>query len=170
MGLTTFAGSFTNPPEQPVEASPRLHLAPDSVAMIDPPRQNRGRLACWGEWGFGAGAPLWTGDVPQARAARPEVVVERVERTQNTFTIALAAQAPGRVLVNSTYDKGWRSDVGVVGEQNKQLVLDVPAGRHVVHLRYRPKTFLVGSLVTLVSMGAVVAWFVYDHRRRRALV
>jgi hypothetical protein len=167
VGSTTFQDSFTNPPEQTVTASPRLHMSSDYTAMIDQPRQNVGRLACWDEWGFGQGAPLWYGDVPQARASGGATLAS-VARTQNTFTIDVDAPAPARVTINSTYDRTWQTDVGKLVEVDKQLVLEVPQGHHVVHVRYLPRTFRLGVALTLSSLLGVVGFFVWDARRRRS--
>lgn len=168
VGITTFEGAFTNPPEQTVEVSPKLYYGYDSVPMIDQPRQNIGRLACWDEWGFGAGAPLWTGDVAQVRAKNADATIGASKRTPNTFTFDVDAKAPARILINSTYDKSWRTTVGTTSEVDKQLVVDVPPGKHHVRVYYRPRTFYPGVAITLLTaLGAVVYW-VWDARRRRA--
>ena len=58
------------------------------------PRQNRAWLGCRSyEWAFRADAPLWEGDVPQARAETPGASIENVARTHNTFTTKERAQA-----------------------------------------------------------------------------
>ncbi len=163
VGLNVFEGSFTSAPEQTVAVSPRLYIAADTVPMIDQPRQNLSRLLCWDEWGFGSGAPLWLDDVPQAKSSG--ATVANVRRTPNTFTFDVAASAPARVLLNGTYDKGWRSNVGVTHEENKQLVLDVPAGTHHVVVRYLPRTFRVGAAITIVSLLSVIGYFIYRARR-----
>lgn len=168
VGATRFDTAFTNPPEQAVAAAPHLHYEPDSVAMIDQPRQNLGRLTCWDEWGFGQGAPLWTGDVPQARlaSAGDGATIRSVVRTQNTFTIDVDASAPTRILINSAYDRSWQTDIGALVQVEKQLVLDVPAGHHVAHVRCRPRTFALGVALTAASLLGVILFFVWDARRR----
>jgi hypothetical protein len=129
--------------------------------MIDQPRQNRIRLACWDEWGFSAGAPMWEGDVPQAVAAPgAKVVVTNVVRTQNKFSFHVEAEAPGRVLVNSGYDRGFRSNVGTVAEENKLLVLDVPQGSHDVRMEYWPHGLSLGFFLTFVGLAGSIAGFV----------
>ena len=168
-GITWIDVAFTGPPEVPVRASTNLFYGgADTAALLDQPRQNRGRLQCWEEWGFGAGAPLWEGDVPQARAAGPGAVVEVANRTANTFTIDVDVKTPSRVLVNSSYDRGWRTDVGVAVEQDKQLAIDLPPGRHRVHLKYWPHGLTAGLALTALGLVGVVGFFVRDRRRRRA--
>jgi hypothetical protein len=151
---------FTSAAAQAVTPSVRLYIGGNGMAaFIDQPRQNRGRLDCWEEWGFTAGAPQWQGDVPQARSNDPNVVVEVANRTQNTFTIDVDAKAPGRVLVNVPYDRGWRTDVGAVADQAKLLVVDVPEGRRTIHLKYWPHGLTVGLLLTALGLAAIIAFF-----------
>jgi hypothetical protein len=156
---------FDGPIAQPVAPSARLHFGGAQMAgFIDQPRQNRGRLECWGEWNFTAGAPQWQGDVPQARSSDPNVVVEVANRTQNTFTIDVDAKAPGRVLVNVPYDAGWRTNWGEVENENKLLVVDVPAGRGRIELKYWPAGLTLGFVLSALGLAASLAFL---FRRRR---
>lgn len=166
VGVGVYETSFTHPPEQPVEPSRNLHIASDTANMIDQPRQNQSRLMCWDEWGFGTGAALWLGDVPQAKSTQANV--SNVRRTPNTFTFDVVANAPARIQLNTVYDKPWRSNVGTTADDNKQLVVDVPAGQHHVVVRYRPRTFLFGSVLTITSLVLVVAFYVIRARRPKA--
>ncbi|HWL89077.1 MAG TPA: hypothetical protein VNO21_24915, partial [Polyangiaceae bacterium] len=160
---------FPNAPQGKTMPSTRFYYGgPGLAAFIDQPAQNRGRFDCWGEWGaFYAGAPLWEGDVPQARGASPDVVVEVANRTQNTFTIDAKLSQPGRVLVNSSYDPGWRSDTGTALEVNKQLVLELPAGNYRVHLAYWPRGLTAGFTLTALGIAAAIGYFMWDARRRK---
>lgn len=148
-----------------IRPTPRIFYGgADSVGYIEQPQQNRGRLACYEPWAPYEGAPLWEGDLPQAKGTTPGIVVSNVTRTQNTFELDVQADAPGRVLLNSSFDLNWRSSAGTPVEQNKQLALDVPAGVHHVRMYYRPRLLILGALVTAASIAAVV-WFL---RRKRA--
>jgi hypothetical protein len=163
------ASRFDGPPAQPVRPSTHLYIGgPEMAQFIDQPRQNRGRLDCWEEWNFTAGAPQWQGDVPQARSNDPNVVVEVANRTQNTFTIDAEAKAPGKILVNVPYDRGWRTDVGTVVDEAKLLVVEVPEGRHRIHLQYWPHGLTIGFLLTGVGLALSIAYLVFATRRRRA--
>lgn len=171
VGIDWFRVCFYNPPlTKVVEVSPRLYLGGPGLAanFVEQPRQNRGRIACWEEWGWNQGAALWEGDVPQAKAGSDSVVVTDVSRTQNTFTITVDATAPGPVLVNSTYDKQWRTDVGTTRNLDNLLVIDVPAGHWVLHLRYLPRLFWPGVFLTLLGIVATSALFWHLERQRRA--
>jgi hypothetical protein len=166
VGLTWFETCFQKPPAAEV-VKPSAHLfygGADSATMIDQPRQNRGRLQCWDEWGLYAGAPLWEGDVPQARSSPG--VIQSVTRTQNTFTIDVDTPNPARIKVNSSFDYGWQTNVGTLAEDHKELVLDVPAGHSHVVLRYWPRWMSAGIVLNIVGLFAL-AGFSWTLRRQR---
>ncbi len=167
VGKDWFAQCFLNPPAVRVQPSTRLYFGGRELAQfIDEPQQNRGRIQCWDEWGFGWGAPLWEGDVPQARILGASGTVEVANRTQNTFTLDVDLERPTRVLLNSTYDRGWRATAGTVVDQNKELALDLPEGHHHVVLKYWPHGLTAGFLLTGLGIAGVVAFLVWESRRR----
>lgn len=160
VGITFGAQFFTDPAAKPVEASPRLYLEGDGMAAyIDQPAQNRGRLECWEEWAFERDAPLWKGDVPQARAIDGAATVRSVTRTQNKFFIDVHADRPALLALNSNYDRGWRASVGSAERMGKQLAVRIPAGDHRLVVRYWPHGLTIGLLLTFVTMLAVVLFF-----------
>jgi len=144
---------WDGPASGSVTPSPHLFLGGAGMAsFIDQPRQNRGRLECWEEWAPHAGAPLWTGDVPQARSQNDKAHIESVMRTQNSFMIDIEGNESSTLLLNTSYARGWRSSIGSVREQNHQLVVDVPAGHHAVRVWYWPVGLTVGFWVTGLSL------------------
>jgi hypothetical protein len=153
---------FHEPPSRAVPPSSRLYIGGAGLAsFIDQPQQNRGRLDCWEEWAFSAGAPLWEGDLPQARAKDDGAVVHNVRRTQNTFAFDAEVSRPSLILLNSGYDRGWQTDIGTTAELSKQLVIALPAGRHQVHVRYWPRWMNAGLAlfaVGIVGMLVYLAW------------
>ena len=134
--------------------SVRLFYEGGNVAeYIDQPRQNRGRIGCQDAWAFSAAAATWGGDVPQARAKdRSAAVVEVANRTQNTFTVDVTATKPTRIFLNSGFERGWRSDVGEVTQENFLLAVDVPAGHHHIRLAYVPKGLYLGFFLTALGL------------------
>lgn len=171
LGQELIVPRFAGAPEQKVVASTRFHyggpgLTPDT---IDQPRQNRAYTGCRSAWAWYSGAPLWSGDVPQARAAEgANAVVEVANRTHNTFTVDVDAKSPSRILLNSAYEIGWRSNVGSVVQDNQLLAVDLPAGRHRLSLRYWPRRLTLGMSISAVSLLGVAAFFA-RKRIRRAL-
>ncbi len=152
------------PPLVKQEPSPRFYYAHHDLARWpDQPRQNRAWLGCRQEFIFGWGAPLWVGDVPQVRS--PDGFVSNATRTQGTFDFDIETTKPARVRLNSAFDIGWRASVGEVNEQGLLLVVDVPAGKHHVHMRYWPRRLTAGLTITGFTLACicVAAWL---HRRR----
>lgn len=162
---------FADAPEQKVTPSRNFYyggadLSPD---FINHPLQNHAWLGCRSyEWSFVTDAPLWEGDVPQARAADDGAVVESVTRTHNTFTMTVEVKRPARVLLNSGYDRGWRSNAGTVVEAAHQLALDLPPGHHEIRMRYWPEKMTLGVTISVLGLvGSLL--FLFRHRllRRR---
>ncbi len=117
-GLSWCEQCFGNAGNEPqIVASPRLYLGgPGLAPFIDEPAQNRGRVECWEEWAFGREAALWQGDVPQARSPDAAVTVANVVRTPNKFSFDVSTPQPAHILVNSAWDRGWRTSVGTVAD------------------------------------------------------
>jgi hypothetical protein len=159
---------FTTRALERQEASERLYLGGPGLAadLRDQPRQNRGRFECYEEWGWGRSAPLWSGDVPQARAEADGVRVSNVVRTPNTFRFDVEAPSGGTVQLNTAYDRQWQTSVGKIRDRATALDVDVPRGTHQVVVRYRPRTFSAGAALTVSTALALVlaAWI--DRARR----
>lgn len=162
------------PPEQTVARSPRFFYGgADLAEWLDQPRQNRSWLGCRSyEWPAHENAPVWQGDVPQAKpvpGSEAIVAVDLVKRTQNTFQFEVDAKAPGRVWINSAHAPGWRANVGTVVEDGTLLALDVPAGKHHVVVRYWPRMLTPGLAITATTfVGLLGAWAALSLRRARA--
>lgn len=165
------AAKFDGPKESPVAAAERLYVDSESAFFLDQPRQNRGRLACWDEWYFTSGAPLWLGDHPQARPVDPDVKVLAIRRTQNSFVLDVEVQRDGaEVLLNGAWDRGWRTTSGRIFARNKQIVLALPPGSHHVRVHYWPVGLTLGLVVSATTVLVVVAalwWKRASARRRR---
>ncbi|MGZ3417277.1 MAG: hypothetical protein ACXWUG_02945 [Polyangiales bacterium] len=164
LGMDIIDWMHQGPPERIVERSPRFYYGGENLAeWLDQPRQNRSWLGCRSfEWPANDSAPVWTGDVPQAKPNAPSeamLVVTNVSRTQNTFTFDVDAKAPGRILVNSAHAKGWRSSVGTVVDDGTLLAVDVPAGQHHVRMRYWPKLLTPGIATSAVTIVLLLGFY-----------
>jgi hypothetical protein len=170
VGMDWTATCFNEAPLiKDVPVSDHFYLeGPGLTSFINQPQQNRGRLQCWEEWAFEQDAAVWTGDLPQARTSTPGSTVSNVSRTQNTFTFDIDGTAPAHVQLNSGFDRGWRASQGVAVRDVKLLAVDVPPGFHHVVVKYWPHGLTVGLWITGFSLIGVIAFFVWDGRRRRA--
>lgn len=170
LGQELIVPRFAGAPEQRVVPSTRFHYGGPGLARdsIDQPSQNRAYLGCRAAWVWYADAPLWEGDVPQARAMDDGATVEVADRTHNTFTLDVDVKRPSRIVLNSAYDAGWRTDVGTAVENAHQLAVDLPPGHHKVHLAYWPKKLTLGIIISAIGLIASIA-FLSRSRLRRAI-
>ncbi len=73
------------------------------------------------------------------------------------------------MLLNATYDKQWQSEVGAPADHHAALKVSVPPGSHRFVVRYRPHAFTKGLVLTTITSLAVLAFFVRERRRSRAV-
>lgn len=155
-----------NPPLETRVPAKQFHYAFQELARWpDQPRDNKAWLGCRQEFVFGWGAPLWAGDLPQGKGVG--ATVTNVQRTPSTFDFDVEADGPARVLLNSAYSEGWRSSVGTVREERLLLVVEVPPGRHHVHLVYWPRLLGPGLVVTALTASTLLAIGIVRWTRRR---
>jgi hypothetical protein len=97
------------------------------------------------------------------------------ELDPNHIRVEVSAAGPALLVVRNAYDRGWVATVD--GREQPVLVADylmqgvpVPAGTHVVDLRYRDEPLGVGLVVSGASWGLLLAWWLLAvvRSRRRA--
>ncbi len=160
------APQWNGPPPAHVVPGPRLFLGgPGMAQFIDQPRQNRGRLECWEEWVPNTPTALWTGDLPQAKALRADASITGVVRTQSSFRVVVDAAAPTTLLFNTSFARGWRTNVGTARVEGGQLAVDIPAGHHEMKVWYWPVGLTAGLALTLVGL---IASILVLHRKKTA--
>jgi hypothetical protein len=88
-----------------------------------------------------------------------------VERVPTRWRIAARAGAPGRLVVANPWFPGWTArvdgaEVALAAAAGAPVAVPLPAGRHVVELRYRPGSFRAGvSLAALAAAALAVLLF-----------
>lgn len=161
-GYDMLTARFGWAPPVEVEASPRFYYGGPGLTPVftDQPRQNRAWTGCRAvSWAFYENAPVWTGDVPQARAADANATVANVHRTPNRFSFETDVKAPtARIRLNSAYGDGWRTNVGTVVNDGDLLAVDVPEGHHVVRLRYWPNYLTLGLWMAFAGIVGIAAY------------
>ena len=89
------------------------------------------------------------------------------------LAVAVNAAAPGLLVLSETVDPDWRAEVDgepapILTANHLFRAVPIPAGDHLVELRYDSRTLAVGSAVSLVSYaGIVTSWLAVFWRRRR---
>jgi hypothetical protein len=101
--------------------------------------------------------------VPAAPADQPPGTL-RIERSaSDSLAVAVDAARDALLVVSRLDFPGWRATVDgteteIVRVHEAMMGIVVPAGSHRVVLAYRPRSVLVGALVSLAGLVALVAW------------
>jgi len=118
----------------------------------------RGCLSCYDAYPVPQ-SPLLRGDLEAEEyfADPTNGTVRRVSWSPNRIELDVDAARPGRLLVNSNWHPGWRSNVGDVVNDKGLLAIDLPAGKQAVTLRFAPRSTLGGALVSVAALLALIA-------------
>jgi uncharacterized membrane protein YfhO len=102
--------------------------------------------------------------------ARGDVVVGVHDRTDGHVTVDVNASAPGFVFLSEPYYRERQAFVdgapAIMRKANLAFVaVPVPAGRHVLELRYVPTSFYLGAGISGVMLAAWAGLLVFPTRR-----
>jgi hypothetical protein len=102
-------------------------------------------------------SPLLRGDLEQEEYPEDpsKASVKRLDWSPQAITLDVDAKEATTIRINQNWSSHWGSDVGAVRDEDKLLVVDVPAGKNIVHVRYRDYTTyfcLAVSLATLIGL------------------
>ncbi len=144
----------------------RVEVLPDRAQMLD-------RLAA-DDFDLRTTAAVFAPlSAPLSAAAPAQVQVEQATPTQLTLTV----QAEGRrlLVVSQVYYPGWQAEVD--GEPARLVPvngilsgLEITEGRHTVTLVYRPLSFYLGAVLSLVGVvlaAGLSTCFLWRRRRTR---
>jgi hypothetical protein len=143
----------------PVAGFPELCRAWEFVVFDNP--------AAWPEVQVVRAVPS-PGDLPQLAG---ELLASEAGDARRRWRVAVDGTG-GVLLWSATPDPGWRvtvDGVSVAVQRGPGILqgIPLPPGQHAVEARYRPPGLLVGSVVSLASLGVLV---VIGRRGRRARV
>ncbi len=110
---------------------------------------------------------LLRGDLAQEEypADPTKATVKRLDWSPNAITLDVDAKEPTTIYVNQNWAPAWRTDVGTVTSVEKLLAVDVPAGKHTVHLVYRDTFLYFCLLVSAASLLGLAFVFGRDGVR-----
>jgi hypothetical protein len=153
--------SFVTAP--PTEAiSQEFHqVRGNRTRMFAYPRANLGTLDCFEESPLPISASLRPNLPADEYPADPAAgTVTRVSWSPNEIAVTADFRYPGRVVVNQNFDRHWRVEGGELVSQDGLLAADVSAGEHLVRFSYLPLPFLIGLVITLLSLlGLAWIWW-----------
>ncbi len=140
---------------------------------------------------FGNARPAGSLDEAQAAIRAPEfqplaeVVVEAGTAQQgpagtaqvlsfgiNDVLVSTESPAPGTLLVAQTWYPGWVASIDggswqpVLRADGALQAVQLSAGRHEVHLRFRSRPLMLGLVIAAITLAAVLVAFVLTSPRR----
>ncbi len=145
--------------------------------MMDIVLTNHGVIKCDEEAPLQRALTLDVGDVPQMRLEDPtRGDVRNIVFTPNRFEADVTLTAPTRLLINQNWNEHFVTNVGRIDKFGEKVAMDHDGGRlsvgdlptgtsHVV-VRYRPMSFIVGMIASLI--GLLLALYVYFVGRPRS--
>jgi len=162
----SFAGVFTVGLVLPSEPVPFFHVQGHWSQMRELEMQGHGVMGCDEEAPLQRAEKLVLGDVPQAWLADPATGrLLQSHYTPNRRELTIETLQPGaRLLLNSNWNEHWHAlpkTVQVVKDHG-QLALDLsalPLGQHRVAAYYRPRSFLLGVLLSALSWLIGLLWW-----------
>ena len=89
--------------------------------------------------------------------------VEFVSRSPNRVELKTNAPAPSILVLSENHYPGWRAEVDGRGVETLRVNynlrgVELPAGPHEVRFTFRPKSALLGLLVSLATLAALALW------------
>jgi hypothetical protein len=89
----------------------------------------------------------------------------------NSIAVGLTVRRPGILVINQNYHPAWRSDRGELFERDGLIALRLSeTGSHMIRLRYLPRSFVVGLIVSVLSIvGWALACWAVGARPRQCL-
>ncbi len=81
----------------------------------------------------------------------------------NRVEVKTESAAPAILVLSANHYPGWRANVDgrpvdVIRVNYNQRGVAVPAGNHLVTFVYRPKSVLIGLVISLLTLAALVVW------------
>lgn len=174
-----FKGTFNRTMASGQSSAPFFQVTSHWRQMFDEIMLNHGVIGCDEESPLQRANQLDLGDVPQARLEDQSlgtVTITRFSPSKIALHVALSAEA--LVLVNTNWNEHWSTSVGQIvkfGDKHPRdrdggrLGVRVPAGTHDVLVSYRPRSFLIGLLLTGIGGSALLIVFVLQRVRRRRI-
>jgi hypothetical protein len=126
---------------------------------------SRGSISCWEAYPVPM-SPALRGDLAQEEYLLDASAgsVERKAWSPNRIELAVELKRATRLLINQNYHVGWHANLAPTRSHEGLLALDLPAGKHELKLRFRPRSALFGALVS-VAAAALALGFLLGRRR-----
>lgn len=88
--------------------------------------------------------------------------------TANEVKITTKTALPGLLFLSDNYYPGWKA---TIDEKSVQIIkanysfraIEIPSGIHTVTFSYKPFSFYIGSVISLVSFLILIYFFLLDR-------
>jgi hypothetical protein len=129
------------------------------------PPMHRGSLSCWDAYPVPE-SPLLRGDLLAEEYLRDPAAGAVVRRSwsPNAIDLLVRLARPATVVINQNWHPGWQTNVGEVKSDRGLLTVSLPAGDHLLSLRFAPRSATVGGLASLIAAAGLI--FLGLHARR----
>ena len=168
------------------EGAPFYQIVGEWRSMMANVFDNHGAIGCDEEAPLQRALKLDEGPVPQARVEDAKAgTIVATRWTPNRVELDVDLKAPSVVSVNENWNEHWRLElvgdardaehgevvrVGPKLERDKdggRLGARVPRGRYTVAFVYRPRSFVVGLILSALAIPLALAAWIFARRRRR---
>jgi hypothetical protein len=110
------------------------------------------------------------GEVVYRRMPEPLELEERGGRLRLRYR----SESPAFFVLAETFDEGWQATLGKTDGESLavyptavgQIGVELPAGEHILELRYRERLLPLGAAVTLATLALVLGALLLDRRSR----
>jgi len=92
-------------------------------------------------------------------------IATRMSWAPDRMAVRVHAPTEGVLRINQNFHPGWRADRGRVFSDDGLLAVALPAGDHVVHLSFLPRSGFGGLAVSVTTLVAMVALTLLSRRR-----
>lgn len=96
-----------------------------------------------------------------------DVTIERA--SDDAYRLRIHAKQHALIASSITSYPGWRGSVKLFEANGPFLAFMVPPGEHVIDVAYRPRSFYVSAIVSLITIAALATGPVLWKRRRARL-
>ena len=156
---------YVEPPPRAYDQPFRQHRGNRRDGHIFPP-MNMGSLYC------ASGNPLPESPLLRADLAQEEYPVDPTKATvtrkswsPHVIELDVDAKEATTIYVNQNWAPQWRTNIGTVKSVEKLLAVDVPAGKHLVRLKYTDWFLIACLLVSAATLIGILYVFGRDGVR-----
>ncbi|MFA5062551.1 MAG: hypothetical protein WC578_00565 [Candidatus Omnitrophota bacterium] len=88
----------------------------------------------------------------------------------NIMEFSVELKNPDTLVINQNYNSNWRTDTGILQEYGGLLAVKFSeAGKYRIRLRYIPKDFYLGLLISLFTVAVFIVFWIKNNTRDKSV-